>query len=190
MPQLQRPSRANLYLSMGSVAFALLLALVWVRYDSGSGLILKVRRQVTIGDALAPTMAAVIIGLGGILLFFQSKDADQPRLSARNTAFLLRFLLILVVGFALMRWTGPFAIWVANIITDADLTYRALRGTAPWKYLGFFIGGTFLITTLIASTEGRLTRRNTMIGVVAILALIALYDLPFDDLQLPPNGDV
>ena len=49
---------------------------------------------------------------------------------------------------------------------------------------------TGLVAGLIALIEGRLRPRTLLIGALAALALIVLYDLPFEDLQLPPNGDV
>ncbi|MCG6902347.1 MAG: hypothetical protein LJE68_06650 [Rhodobacter sp.] len=189
--QPQKPAtRANLYLALGSIALALVVALVWARYDSGSGLILKVRRQVSIGDALAPTIAAAMIGLGGVMVLLQRHAAEQPGLSLANLRFLTRFLVLCAVSFALMRWTGPAVVAAINLFGEGDLSYRLLRDTAPWKYIGFAAGGTLLITVLIADIEGRLTARSVIIAVLAIAALIALYDLPFDDLQLPPNGDV
>ncbi|WP_137701959.1 hypothetical protein [Marimonas lutisalis] len=183
-------SRANLYLALGAIGVALVLALVWVPLDSGSGLIVKVRRQVTIGDALAPTLAAGMIAIGGLLLLFQRGAEGQGGLSRANLAFLLRFLLLCAAGFAIMRWAGPLAVAGANLVSDETLSYRTLRDTAPWKYIGFFLGGTFLIAGMIVQIEGRLSRRAVVIAVLAVAALIALYDLPFDDLLLPPNGDV
>jgi hypothetical protein len=29
-----------------------------------------------------------------------------------------------------------------------------------------------------------------LVGALVVLALVAIFDLPFDDLLLPPNGDV
>ncbi|MDJ0825757.1 MAG: hypothetical protein QNJ16_09670 [Rhodobacter sp.] len=183
-------ARTNLYLSLGSIGFALVLGLVWAPLDSGTGLIETVRRQVTIGDALAPTLAAGMIGLGGVLVLAQRRAPDPGGLGPANLGFLLRFLAVIAVAFALMRWTGPVAVTLANVAVADDLTYRALRDTAPWKYLGFFAGGSFLIATLISAVEGRPTLRAVLIAAATTLALIAVYDLPFDDLLLPPNGDV
>lgn len=181
-----KQARANLYLSLGCIGFALVLALVWAPLDSGTGLIHKVRRQVSIGDALAPTLAAAMIGVGGVMVFLERRAAEQPRLTRGNMLFLLRFLTILAIGFALMRWTGPALVGLLG----ADHDYRSLGDTAPWKYMGFFIGGSAMIAALIAGSEGRLSLRTLVIAVAAIVGLILLYDLPFDDLLLPPNGDV
>lgn len=182
--------RTNLYLSAGCVAVAAAIALAWAPLDTDTGMIETVRRRVSIGDALAPTLAAGFIGLGGVLVFFQKRDPLPSGVSVANLRFLAAFLGMFAVGFALMRWTGPLAVAVADMFTDRDMTYRALRDTGPWKYIGFLTGGTFLVATMIAVIEGRLTRRAVLIAVVAISALIALYDLPFDDFALPPNGDV
>jgi hypothetical protein len=183
------PPRTNLALAIGCIAIALVVALVWVPLDSGSGLVMKVRSRLTIGDGLAPTVAAAVIGLGGLLLLFQRNAARQPGLSRSNMAFLLRFLAVVAISLALMRWTGPLLVVLANLLGN-DLDYRALRDTTPWKQVGFFIGGSFLIAGLIAHTEHRVTWRAVAIAALACAGLIALYDLPFDDLLLPPNGDV
>jgi len=181
-----KPARANLYLSLGCIGFALMLALVWAPMDSGTGLIHKVRRQVSIGDALAPTLAALMIGIGGLMVLRERHAPDQQSLTRANLAFVLRFLIMLAIGFALMRYSGPLLAW----LFAADQEYRNLRDAVPWKYIGFFLGSCTLITALIASTEGQFSWRAITIAIAATLALIALYDLPFDDLLLPPNGDV
>ena len=47
-----------------------------------------------------------------------------------------------------------------------------------------------IVTGIIAVLERRLSRRGVITGICAVLVLIAVFDLPFDDLMLPPNGDV
>jgi hypothetical protein len=183
-------TRTNLYLSLGCIAAALVIALVWVPLDSGTGLIEKVRRQVSIGDALAPTIAAGFIGIGGLLVFIQKREPYPNGVTWRNLGFLATLLAGFAASFAAMRWTGPAVVAVADLFTEADMSYRALRDTAPWKYLGFLVGGTGLIAGMIGWIEGRLTRRTMVIALTAICILIVIYDLPFDDLLLPPNGDV
>ena len=68
--------------------------------------------------------------------------------------------------------------------------YRLLRDTAPWKYLGFVVGGTFMIFTLMSLADGRLRLMRLAMALLVTVIMALLYDLPFDDLQLPPNGDV
>ena len=176
---------ANLILGVGAVAFALVVALVWVPADVATGMVEKVRRQITIGDALAPTLATVFIGLGGLLVALFETSRNACRITQRNLWFLSVFLVIVVVSFAVMRWLGPV---LAGVLAEEG--YRPLRDTAPWKYLGFFFGGAGMIAALISLVEGRVTLRAIGVGIVATIALIVIYDLPFDDLLLPPNGDV
>jgi len=46
------------------------------------------------------------------------------------------------------------------------------------------------VTGLIGLVEGRITMRGVVIGLGSAIVFIIIYDLPFDDLLLPPNGDV
>lgn len=181
------PSRSNLILGLVFVVFAALVAFVWVPLDVETGLVEKVRRRITIGDSLAPTVAAFFIGIGGALLvLFERRAPDQTSLRVANLIFLGRLLATLIIGFVIMRYAGPLAV----ALFGGETEYRLLRDTAPWKYIGYFIGGVFIVTGLITQAEGRMTARGILLGVLIVLALIAIYDLPFDDLLLPPNGDV
>ena len=65
------------WLGLIAIIFALVLVLVWVPLDTETGLIEKVRRQVTLGDSLGPTVAGVVILLGGVLTFFNSDALAQ-----------------------------------------------------------------------------------------------------------------
>lgn len=183
-------SRTNLYLGTFCIVAALLLVLVWVPQDTGTGLLEKVRRQVTIGDALAPTLAAAVILIGGVLVFFQKLEPYPDGVTFGNLRFLGLLLATLALSFALMRWSGPVAVATANILLSEDMNYRALRDTAPWKYIGFVLGGGFLVTALISAVEGRVSYRAVMFAMITVWSLIAIFDLPFSDLLLPPNGDV
>ena len=177
--------RANLILGLCAVVAGLLIAPVWVPADVTTGMIEKVRRQVTIGDALAPTIAAGFIGLGGVLVALFESPENARRITRRNLWFLTMLLLTVGVSFAIMRWLCPA---LASLLTEEG--YRPLRDTAPWKYIGFLLGGAGMIAALISLVEGRITRRAVLVGLAAAIALIVVYDLPFDDLLLPPNGDV
>ena len=177
--------RANLILGLVVVLAALVVAFLWVPMDTTTGLVEKVRRRVTIGDALAPTIAAGFLGLGGFLVLAFERPVNARRLTARNLQFLAIFLSLLFASLMLMRWVGPA---LAGLLTDSG--YRPLRDTTPWKHLGFLVGGTGMIAALIAMVETKVTLRAVLVGLAATLALIAVYDLPFDDLLLPPNGDV
>jgi len=87
---------------------------------------------------------------------------------------------------ALMLLTGPILAW---IVTGGETPYRVLRATAPWKYLGFALGGTVMTFGLIALSQHRPSWRLAALAFVATLVIALLYDLPFDNLLLPPNGD-
>jgi hypothetical protein len=183
-------NKTNLSLALFCIALALLTAFVWVPADTATGLVEKVRRQVTIGDALAPALAACFIGLGGLLVLLERGADRTSRLGLDHLRFLLMLLALFAAVFGVMRWAGPAAAFLAGLLTGEEFSYRALRDTAPWKYIGYFLGCSGLITVLISAIEGRLSRRALLTGVIAACVLIAIYDLPFDDLLLPPNGDV
>lgn len=180
------PSRSNLILGLTSLVFACVVAFIWVPLDTETGLIEKVRRITAIGDSLAPTVAAFFIGLGGVLLVLERKAPLQAGLSSANLRFIAVQIAVLVIGVLLMRYAGPFVV----SLLGGETEYRLLRDTAPWKYIGYFLGGTFIVTGLISLTEGRVSGRSFGIAVCVVLVLILIYDLPFDNMLLPPNGDV
>jgi hypothetical protein len=123
--------------------------------------------------------------LGGLLVLFFEPAVNARRLTLKHVQFICAFLFVVFVSFMIMRWSGP-AIG-ALILEDG---YRPMRDTAPWKYMGFVLGGVVLIAGLIALVEGRVSLSGVVLGLLATVALIVVYDLPFDDLLLPPNGDV
>ena len=180
-------SRSNLITGLVFLAFAALVAFIWVPLDVETGLVEKVRRRIMIGDALAPTVAAFFIGLGGlVLVLFERKAPDQPSVKLANVTFVGIQIAILVIGFLIMLYAGPLAV----SLFSGDTEYRLLRDTAPWKYVGYFLGGIFIVAGLISQSEGRLTLRSIVIAIGVVVALIIIYDVPFEDLLLPPNGDV
>ncbi len=187
----------NLTLGLIFTAFALLTLLVWIPNDIETGIVEKVRRRVEVGDAMFPVVIATALLVVSALLAIASawdmrrgeaEDGDG-RLTLENGRHLIWLIAVIAISLALMVWTGPVVVTAFNAF-GADLgSYRELRDTVPYKYLGFVLGGLFLVVGLIAAIEGRpgLTAVMTAAGTVA--ALILLYDLPFDDLLLPPNGD-
>ncbi len=180
-------SRANIYLGLGCIAFAALVAFVWVPLDVDSGLVEKVRRRLAIGDALAPTVAAVFIGVGGlVLVLVEGRALEQARLRFNDLVFVALALSILVAGFLIMLYAGP----VAVALFASETEYRLLRDTVPWKYIGFFLGGVFILVGLITPSENGFRLRTLWVAIAVVLVLILIYDVPFEDLLLPPNGDV
>lgn len=179
-------SRADRALALCAILGALLAIAVWIPLDTDGGLVETVRRQVRVGDALGPTVAAAFVLAGGVILL-TGGGAPTRRIEPRNLAFLALLLALFALSIGLMRWTGAAA--VALFGSDGD-TYRNLRDTAPWKYAGFLLGGGVMVFAMIARAERRMTLRAALVAALACIALVALYDLPFDDLLLPPNGDV
>ena len=161
---------------------ALFIIFVWVPMDTGTGLFEKVRRKYTIGDALAPTVAGVILLIGGMLLWLRP-SADKA-ITMQNLIWMAYLFGVFMASLVLMRYAGPI------VATLMNLDYRPLRATPPWHYIGFLVGGTILIGGLTSLVERRLSARNFVIGFIAALVVALIYDLPFDDLILPPNGDV
>ena len=171
---------------------AALLVFVWIPLDVDSGYIEKVRRQVSIGDSLAPTVAGAFLMIGGLglLLFGGTKGAPDAPMDMQAMRFAGLLFVVYFLAFVVMLYVGPLAVFVSNQFTGADQEYRLLRDTVPWKYLGFALGGTLAVTGTVSLLEGRFTWRALVVGIAAVSAMIAVYDLPFDDLLLPPNGDV
>ena len=167
---------------------ALVLVFIWIPLDAETGLIEKARRRLVIGDGLAPTVAASLLGVSGLwLLVSGAVRRGGGAVYRHNITFLLRFALLVASCLVVMRWTGPVAVWLSGDTFDG---YRLLRDTAPWKYLGYLLGGTLLIAGVVAWIERSVRWRSVVLAFGVVLALAMLYDLPFDDLLLPPNGDV
>lgn len=178
---------------LGAVIFtaSLITLLFWIPNDIDSGLIEKVRRRYRIGDMLGPAMAmtTILLGSGWLCLSREKQNVGNvlPALQA----------IAVIVGIAglcllLMRWTGPVLVVLADMvgILDGKGGYRPLRDTLPWKFTGFIAGGGVLIWALSCHAEGHWSWRRLGIGIGIAVAIAIVFDLPFDDLVLPPNGDL
>lgn len=185
------PSRSNLYLGLLCIAFAAVLIFVWIPLDTDSGIVEKVRGRLNIGDALAPTVAAGFILVGGLLLLiFERNTEDQPTLTKSHFTFFLSSSAIIIVGFGIMRYAGPAVVEISNLFRTEPTEYRLLRATPGWKHIGYVLGGVTIVSGIVAIVEHKMSRRALLTGIVAVIVLIAVFDLPFEDLLLPPNGDV
>lgn len=172
----------DIWLALFFLVSAILIVFVWIPMDTGTGLVEKVRRKFEIGDALAPTVAGTVIFIGAVLVLL--RPSHNKSLSSRNLSWMATLLGFFTVSLILMRYAGPIA------ASWTELGYRPLRATPPWNYIGFMIGGTLMIGGLTNLVKRQLSFKDFAIGFVASLFIALLFDLPFDDLILPPNGDV
>ncbi len=179
----------DIWIGLAFLAFAVFALALWIPADIESGIIEKVRRREKMGDALFPTaiaVAMVFVALLHLVLSVRRRAEQSDQRPGSALTYLAAFTSLFIVSFLLMRYVGP----VAVSIFAEDASYRQLRDTVPYKYLGFATGGIVLVAGLITMIRGRMTLRAIGVAALAVIALIALYDLPFEDLLLPPNGDV
>ncbi|WP_424987017.1 hypothetical protein [Microbulbifer sp. S227A] len=177
----------DLSVAIIGVVLSLILLLVWIRLDIETGLIDEWRRTIRIGDALLPTIGA--IGVLGSALWIGLSAYLWPdnEAGAEFSAPLLVLVLgIQLVSFVLMLWVGPVLI---ALFADEGVTYRLKLDSVPWKYTGFLAGGTFMIFALKSLLERSFTLRSLGIAFLATAVMAFLYDVPFDNMLLPPNGD-
>ena len=114
-------------------------------------------------------------------MLFRSK----ARLTLSNGVFLAGSIAFLTVVVLVMLLTGPLAVKLFGVAEE----YRLVRASAPWKYLGFLLGGFVLLFSVMVAVEKRIRWRTVVLSIVIPLVIALFYDLPFDDTLLPPNGD-
>ncbi len=202
--------RWTIGLGLVFLVLALLALFVWIPLDVETGAVEIFRRERNIGDAMLP-MALAIVAIGVSLAMMAGAWRDLKRkaappsgpeetglgasastsgeLTRDNGLFLLALLVVLSVSLGLMYALGPFALSLANLAGAETASYRELRATAPWKFIGYGVGGTLLVVTLISFVEQHFRWRTLAIAVAAVAVIAFLYDGPFDNLLLPPNGD-
>ena len=178
---------------IGAAAFVIGLAalMLWLPNDVDSGLIERVRRRYQIGDMLGPVVALATIMLGGVWLCLSQDRQPVGKIIAPARAIAV-FIAVIALSLLLMRWAGPAVVWLGEMagLIEPGTGYRPLRDTLPWKFTGFLAGGTVMIWALGALADGAWKWRRLGIGFVITLVIGAVFDLPFEDLVLPPNGDV
>lgn len=189
---ISRATRANIVLALVAAVVASFAIFVWIPLDTSSGFVERARGRSAIGDALAPTVAClfVLLGAAAVLALERRKEDECEGLGPGNLAYLAGAVALTLLSLAIMRYAGPFVVWLSNFVAGEESTYRELRAAAPWKWIGYLLGGATLVSGFIAMIERRPTLLAVAIGLAVSILFVAIVDLPFDSLVLPPNGDV
>ena len=187
---ISRACRANVVLALVAAVAALLATFVWIPLDTSSGFVEHARGRATIADALAPTVAClfVILGATAILASEICGEDGCEGLEPGNLAYLAGTVALTLLSLAIMRFAWPIAVRLSNFVTGEEATYREQRSTAHWRWIGYLLGVTTLVSGFMVMIERRPTLLAAVIGIAILF--VVLVDLPFDSLVLPPNGDV
>lgn len=166
----------------------LLCVFLWIPADSETGLVETVRRRLIIGDALAPTLASLLGLVCAAVLII--KPAPQPRMSRNALISVSVYIACFSVALYVMRYFGPALIDSLHSLNLVSSSYRPLRTTFPVNYISFVAAGGIMIFSLSVYIDRRYSW--TRLGICFALALFIalLFDVPFEDILLPPNGDV
>ena len=186
----------NILLGILFIVLSAVTLLLWIPYDIESGVMVVERRSVEVGDAMAPTASAIIVLILSLALtlaqFFAGRDdvSKEPKigLTRSNLQNLLAMAVTVVGSLFVMVYAGPLSVSALQSAGFDLPEYRLLTDTIPYKYIGFASGGFLLVFGLISWVEGRPSWRAAATAIGAVLALIFVYDVPFDSLLLPPNG--
>ncbi|WP_323766954.1 hypothetical protein [Marinovum sp.] len=187
---------AELVVAVILLGFAAMAALVWIPADVETQIIHTHRRQTTLGDAFLPTLAVGILGVAALVQLLMTLGRDRSDgiedtgVDMTTLSFLLPLSGIVALSLAMMYWAGPIAVdlFVADDGETAR-SYRQMRGTYPYKLLGYALGGTAMVFLITSFIEGRFRATRLLSSILAVAALMAIFDLPFDTVLLPPNGD-
>jgi len=186
----------NIGLGLFFIVASLLTLIFWIPNDIESGVLIEERRSIDVGDALAPTAAAIAILMTSLAIVLSSVFAGSGATSAEpdvgvsrgNAKSIFAIALVLAVSLTVMVWAGPLTVKLLQAAGFEIKNYRLLTSTIPYKYIGFALGGFILVFGLITWIAGRPSLRAALTAIAAVVVLIVVYDVPFDTLLLPPNG--
>lgn len=184
----------EIWIAVVCLGLALLSLFVWVPFDSDTPPIYTFRRQTYIGDAMLPMVAAagiVICAAVHLLMSFRRPPSaeEAPPFDGMTGILFVSLFAIVASALAVMFWAGPAALAAFGPSGEEPVTYRQMRGAAPWKYIGFILGGFILVFGITSLIEGRMSWTRALYALLAVVVLILIFDIPFDTLLLPPNGD-
>lgn len=174
------------------VLLAMVLLFAWIPTDiRGEFIGLTSGGRPTPGDAFYPVLLAgfvALVSLVQLVLALRGRAGpatDEPRLTAANLAFLLGLAGIVLLAYLLCYHAGPaLAEWLSPAAG-----YRQLIDTAPYKYLGFLLGGFALTAGSIVYTERRLRWRTVLVALALLALLLVVFDVALTNIQLPPNAE-
>ena len=87
-----------------------------------------------------------------------------------------------------MVYLGPMVVDLINTLGGEIGSYRNLRASYPYKLIGYVFGGFVLIFGIISVVENRFSMNGALVSIIAVVVITMLYEVPFDNLLLPPNG--
>lgn len=181
-------NRADGVIGPLAIGFAAITLSVWIPSDIDTGIIDVWRRSVRIGDAMVPVISAGgVLVCGAVILLRAVLSPTGVPFARIDPRFAILGTGAIGLSLAVMMLAGPALVWVW---TGGTLPYRMFIDTPVIKHVGFVLGGGLLTASLIAMAYHRMDWRHWAIGFSAALILALMYDLPFDSLLLPPNGDV
>jgi hypothetical protein len=175
---------------------SLISLLVWIPNDIETGVIERFRRQITIGDAMAPTMVAwgvlfvsIALLIDAILSSRAPRASENSVMDAQSFVFLFKLTIVIIIALLLMFYGGPLLVDFLNLVNGESNNYRLLKGSPPYKYIGYILGGFVMVFGSIGVVENKFSTNGAWLPIIAVTVLTLLYDVPFDNLLLPPNGD-
>lgn len=192
------PNLWNIGFGVAVLVFALFSLFVWFPADIPTGFffINAIGREEP-GDAFFPILLASLLALLAAVqiavTIFQSRMGHAGpvpgTLSIANFRFLAIFAAMVCAGLAIMYWLGPGIVQALAAIGITEGTYRQYSDTAPYKYIGYIVGGLLMTVAMIAWTEGRLRRTAVLSVVITLATSILIFDVFLRNVLLPPNAD-
>lgn len=190
--------KQELVLAAVVCGLAALTLLVWIPNDISTGIVVNFRHETSIGDSFIPVLSAGAILVSAmvhlVMSFRRPHDEPdnpyiEPVVSARVLPFLATIAVMVAVSLVVMFWAGPFAAWLLSHLGAPPFTYHQVRQIAPWKYIGFALGGFVQVLGIISVIEGRISASRVLISLVAVVLIILVFGVFFGNILLPPNGD-